>query len=121
MIKIEDGLLDGTVLYHELINKSEEEKLLIEKKREQKKKLKEKRKKIQQENKQKKETIKEEHKEKSLQGIKRKRENETLMNKYAKESYNQSKVEDDDDAQYYRDEVGEEPDKGKNVLYLICL
>lgn len=37
LIKIEDGLMDGEVLYHDLIHKTEEEKAEIEKKREQKK------------------------------------------------------------------------------------
>lgn len=111
LIKVEDGLLDGEVLYHELVHKSEEEKLFIQKRREQKKKLKEKRKKIQEENRKKKEQKKEEHKEKSLQGIQKKKENEMLIKKIAKESAEESKIEEDDDAQYYREEVGEEPDK----------
>lgn len=34
LIKVEDGLLDGEVLYHELIFKSEEEKQEMEKRRE---------------------------------------------------------------------------------------
>lgn len=37
LMKIEDGLLDGEVLYHDLIHKTEEEKLEIEKRREAKK------------------------------------------------------------------------------------
>ncbi|XP_053972204.1 protein Peter pan [Hylaeus volcanicus] len=111
LIKVEDGLLDGEVLFHEYIHKTEEEQLLIKKKREEKKKLKEKRKKIQEQNKQKKEILKEQHKEKSLKGMRKKTENETLLKKYAKESAEKSTVEEDDDAQYYRDEVGEEPDK----------
>ncbi|XP_034941120.1 protein Peter pan [Chelonus insularis] len=111
LIKVEEGLLDGDVLYHELIHKSEEEILLIKKLREKKKKLKEKRKAVQEENKRKKEEKKEEHKEKSLQGIKKKRESDMLMQKLAKESYEETKEEEDDDEQYYRDEVGEEPDK----------
>ncbi|XP_058805407.1 protein Peter pan [Phymastichus coffea] len=110
LIKVEDGLLDGEVLYHELISKTEEEKLLIQKKREKKRKLKEKRKKIQEENKKKKEDKKQELKQKSLEGIKKKKENDILMQKYAKESAEATNQEDDD-AQYYREEVGEEPDK----------
>ncbi|XP_011493967.1 PREDICTED: protein Peter pan [Ceratosolen solmsi marchali] len=110
LIKVEDGLLGGEVLFHELINKTEEEKILIQKKREQNKKLKEKRRKIQDENKLKKEAKKQELKEKSLKGIHKKRESDILMQKIAKESYEANKSDDDDDAQYYRDEVGEEPD-----------
>lgn len=37
LIKIEDGLLDGEVLYHDLVQKTEEEKAQIQKSREQKK------------------------------------------------------------------------------------
>lgn len=37
LIKIEDGLLDGEVLYHEIIHKTEEEKAEIAKRRELKK------------------------------------------------------------------------------------
>ncbi|XP_078051063.1 brix domain-containing protein peter pan isoform X2 [Augochlora pura] len=111
LIKIEDGLLDGEVLFHEYVHKSEEEKLLIKKKREEKKKLKEKRKKIQEQNKRRKDKEKEEHKEKSLKGIQKKKESELIMQRLAKESVEENTVEEDDDAQYYRDEVGEEPDK----------
>ncbi|XP_076754602.1 brix domain-containing protein peter pan [Xylocopa sonorina] len=111
LIKVEDGLLDGEVLYHEYIHKSEEEKSLIKKRREEKKKLKEKRRKIQEENKKKKELQKQEHKEKSLKGMQKKKESETLLKKIAKESVEVTNIEEDDDVQYYRDEVGEEPDK----------
>lgn len=110
LIKVENGLLDGEVLYHEFVHKTEEEKLVIEKKREAKKKLKEKRKRIQEDNKKKKEIQKQEHKEKSLKGIQKKRESDILLQKIAKESA-ENKVEEDDDVQYYREEVGEEPDK----------
>ncbi|KYM92883.1 Suppressor of SWI4 1 like protein [Atta colombica] len=111
LIKVENGLLDGEVLYHEFIHKTEEEKLAIKKRREEKKKLKEKRKRLQEENKKKKEVQKQEHKEKSLKGIRKKRENDMLLQKIAKESTEKSELEEDDDAQYYREEVGEEPDK----------
>ncbi|XP_034186865.2 brix domain-containing protein peter pan [Osmia lignaria lignaria] len=109
LLKVEDGLLDGEVLYHKYVQKSEEEKLLIKKKREEKKKLKEKRKKVQDENKKRKELQKQEHKEKSLKGMVKKKESEVLMQKIAKESVEGNNIEDDD-AQYYREEVGEEPD-----------
>ncbi|KYQ46665.1 Suppressor of SWI4 1 like protein, partial [Trachymyrmex zeteki] len=111
LIKVENGLLDGEVLYHEFIHKTEQEKLAIKKRREEKKKLKEKRKRFQEENKKKKEAQKQEHKQKSLKGIQKKRENDMLLQKIAKESIEKSKLEEDDDAQYYREEVGEEPDK----------
>ncbi|XP_051155908.1 protein Peter pan [Leptopilina boulardi] len=112
LIKVENGLLEGEVLYHDLIVKTEEEKLLIAKRREKKKKLKVNRKKTQEENIRRKEVKKEEAKEKSLKGIKKKQsERDILIKKIAKESAELHKNEEDDDAQYYRDEVGEEPDK----------
>ncbi|KAG7207969.1 hypothetical protein KM043_009551 [Ampulex compressa] len=110
LIKVEDGLLDGEVLFHEYVHKTEEEKLVIKKKREGKKKLKEKRKKIQDENKKKKEMQKDQHKEKSLKGMQRKKESDIIMQKIAKESMEGNNVQDDD-AEYYREEIGEEPDK----------
>lgn len=72
--------------------------------------MKEKRKKIQEENKKRKELQKQEHKERSLKGIQKKKESEILLQKIAKESVEENNIEDDD-AQYYRDEIGEEPDK----------
>lgn len=111
LIKIEDGLLDGEVLYHDLIYKTEEEKLEIQKKRELKRKLKEKRKKIQEENKRAKETKKEEHKEKSLKGMKKETESDIQMKKLSKEANKDNPTVEDDDREYYKEEVGEEPDQ----------
>ncbi|XP_015120310.1 protein Peter pan [Diachasma alloeum] len=107
LMKIEDGLLDGGVLFHEVVHKTEEEKLRIERIREKKKKLKEARKKLQRENKQAKEKAREELKSKSREGMKRKREVEEKRVDFEEER----QMEAEDDAQYYRDEVGEEPDK----------
>lgn len=111
---MENGLLDGEILFHEFKRKTEKEELTIKEKREEKKKLKEKRKRLQEENTKKKEVQKQKHKEKSLKGILKKKENDMLLQKFAKESTERSELEDDD-AQYYREEVGEEPDKGKYI------
>ncbi|XP_077288849.1 brix domain-containing protein peter pan [Arctopsyche grandis] len=114
LVKIEDGLMDGEVLFHEFINKTEDEKEEIRKKREAKRKLKENRKKVQNENVKQKEVMKEEHKKKSLDGIKKKKEKtetQRLMEMAAAESLRESGgMEEDDDAEYYRQEVGEEPE-----------
>lgn len=80
--------------------------------------MKEKRKRIQEENKKKKEVQKQEHKEKSLKGIQKKKESEVILQKIAKESAENNEVEDDD-AQYYRDEVGEEPDEGEKNMHIV--
>ncbi|XP_057651095.1 protein Peter pan [Diorhabda carinulata] len=100
LIKIEDGLLDGEVLYHELIHKTEEEKEEIQRKREQKRKLKEKRKKVQEANKKAKDELKQKLKDQSLKGMRKDTQNES-----------NTELEKDDDAQYYKEDVGEEPDK----------
>ncbi|KAF5286598.1 hypothetical protein FQR65_LT12507 [Abscondita terminalis] len=71
LMKIEDGLFDGIVLYHNFIHKTEEEKLAIQKKRDAKKKLKERRKRMQEENKKRKDVEKEDMKQKSLKGMKK--------------------------------------------------
>ena len=133
LIKVEDGLMEGEVLYHDIIKKTLEEKEAIRKRREARKKLKEKRKREQEMNKKKKEKAKEEHKLKSLDGIDRKRqqlleeekkrrpvskeqqnkvlETDKLMRKAVIESQETANNSDDDDAEWYRKEVGEEPDK----------
>ncbi|RVE44313.1 hypothetical protein evm_011037 [Chilo suppressalis] len=116
LIKIEDGLMDGEVLFHELIDKTEEEKALIKKRREEKKRLKEKRKSQQEDNVKRKLREKEELKQKALEGIKKKKEmteSQRLMELAAAESQNAADMDQDDenDADYYRKEVGAEPEK----------
>ncbi|XP_049780747.1 protein Peter pan [Schistocerca cancellata] len=114
LIKIEEGLLTGEVLFHELVEKTEEEKQLIKKKREEKRKLKEKRKKIQMENKAAKEKKKEILKQKSLKGMQKGQlESDILMRKAVEEANEEQEMKnEDDDAQWYRQEVGQDPDEG---------
>lgn len=89
LIKVQNELFDGEVLYHSRIVKTEEEIAELKKAREEKKRLKDLRKKIQSENVAKKEGQKPDQK------------------------HNQDEEEAvDDDADYYRKEVGEEPDEG---------
>ena len=71
LIKIEDGLLDGEVLFHKYIQKTEEEVAEIRKRREKRRKEKERRKKEQETNVKKKENLKKMNKEKSLEGMKK--------------------------------------------------
>nr|CAG4636128.1 EOG090X0508 [Eubosmina coregoni] len=106
LIKIEEGLVDGEVLYHQFIEKTEEERKLIRKRRETKKRNDEKVRKIQEAQRKKKEEEKEKHKEKSMEGMKRKK----ALASYSTNDEVEGDKEDDD-AQYYREEVGEEPEK----------
>lgn len=107
LTKIQDDLFKGEVLYHNTIIKTEEELTEIKKARDEKKRLKEMRKRIQNENVAKKEAQKSEHKKRSMAGK-------------ADDEANPNEVEfADDDAEYYRDEVGEEPDEGNYVHVMV--
>uniref|UniRef100_T1J3I8 Brix domain-containing protein n=1 Tax=Strigamia maritima TaxID=126957 RepID=T1J3I8_STRMM len=93
LIKIEDGVLNGEVLYHKHLTKTPEEIAIIRKNILKKRKLKEKRHKQQEEN------------------IKLKAQGGKNENKES------SYVDNDNDAEWYKKETGVEADKG-NMKYL---
>lgn len=103
LMKIEEGLLTGEVLYHDHIVKTEEEKEALRKMVEKKKKLKEQRKKQQAENRARK------LKEQQIQDKKSNENNENSAEVDYEESAGINDI--DDDAVYYKDEVGEDPDE----------
>merc|ERR550519_1272760 len=123
LVKVEEGLLDGEVLHHEFIEKTDEEKKVIKEKREKAKREKEKRKRDQETNVKKKEREREENKAKSLEGMRKKEDKEKswqgekvvewkkeqaeLGEAPETEKYNSS----DDDEAHYEKEVGQKPDK----------
>ncbi|KAM9312038.1 suppressor of SWI4 1 homolog [Gastrophryne carolinensis] len=116
LIKIEEGLNDGTVLYHSFIQKTEEEIQAMLERKEKKLKLKNERKQKQEQNVQKKKQQKDENKKRSLAGIKRKQgddngEDSEVEDPGQSGEQDPANVSDDDDAEYYRQAVGEEPDK----------
>nr|CAG4636964.1 EOG090X0508 [Ceriodaphnia reticulata] len=108
LIKIEEGLVDGEVLYHQFIQKTEEEKKVIRQRRETRRKNNEKVRKIQEAQKKQKEEVKEQHREKSMEGMKRKQDKQALASYAENEDGDEA---EDDDAEYYRSEVGQEPEK----------
>nr|CAI5864142.1 unnamed protein product [Callosobruchus analis] len=126
LIKIEDGLLDGEVLYHDLIHKSEEEREEIQRKREIKKyKTKRKEEKDSRGKQEEKEEIKAQLKEKSIKGQKEKSESKTQPENGSQSKVNTKMNQDentqaDDDREYYREEIGEEPDKGISIFIPAC-
>jgi len=115
LLKIEDGLLDGEVMFHKYIVKTEEEKQKIRERREKRKKEKERRRKEQEQNVRKKEQLKLKNKEKSLEGMRKAEVKLTGKEKKAVrdwEGENANKdSSDDDDEEWYRKEVGAEPEK----------
>lgn len=94
LIKIEEGLMDGEVIYHKFIKKTPEEIKLLAEKRRKKKLIKQKRRKQQEEN------------------VKRKEMNKKQQNspKVLKNNENEEeKDDDDDDNEWFMKEVGEKP------------
>jgi len=123
LIKVEEGLLDGEVLHHEFVEKTDEEKKVIKEKREKAKREKEKRKRDQEKNVKKKEREKEDNKAKSLEGMKKKEDKEKSWQgeKIAEFKKEQAELGEavetekyessDDDEAYYEKEVGKKPEK----------
>ncbi|KAJ8369809.1 hypothetical protein SKAU_G00098370 [Synaphobranchus kaupii] len=118
LVKIEEGMGEGSVLYHAVISKTEEELQEILNRKEAELKKKEERRKKQEQNVAQKKAKWEENRNKSLEGIKRKRQDQAG-------GTDESEVEDpgmqedqaaaeqsDDEAEYYRQAVGEEPEEG---------
>nr|CAG4651776.1 EOG090X0508 [Triops cancriformis] len=106
LIKIEEDLMDGEVLYHQFIQKTEAEKKMIRLRREQRKREIERARKIQEAHKKKKQEEKEAQDAKAAEIAKRRH---TLI-KESKEG-NEGQEEDDDE-EWYAKEVGQKPDEG---------
>ncbi|XP_061702489.1 suppressor of SWI4 1 homolog [Syngnathoides biaculeatus] len=116
LTKIQDGMAGGNVMYHATISKTEEEIQEILERKEAQLKAKAERRKNQEKNVAQKKKQKEEHKKKSLAGIKRKADNQEKDNEVEDPGVEDSgataaAVESDDEAEYYRQAVGEEPDE----------
>ncbi|XP_047211995.1 suppressor of SWI4 1 homolog [Girardinichthys multiradiatus] len=114
LVKVQEGMGNGNILYHSMISKTEEEIQEILKRKEAKVKEKEERKKAQEQNVAKKKEKREENKKKSLEGIKKKRaeaEEDSEVEDPGMQEDRAAAVEPDDDVEYYRQAVGEEPDE----------
>ena len=128
LVKIEEGMHDGDILYHRWVQKTDEEKREIKIAREKRRKEKEKRKREQDQNVKKKEQNKEQHKQKSLEGMMKKKlqkmkdSGEEVPAQFQGEIANEEaekiegeeepyQSEDEADEDWYRKEVGEEPEK----------
>ncbi|CAB4025525.1 suppressor of SWI4 1 homolog [Paramuricea clavata] len=123
LIKIEEGMCTGEVLFHEFVQKTKAEVKLLKKEREAKRKLKEQRKKQQEENVKKKEKEKELNKARSIAGQLKKQKGETEETEpsdnededaSSADEGNENAGKDDsedDDVRWYKEEVGEDPDE----------
>ncbi|XP_069737693.1 suppressor of SWI4 1 homolog isoform X2 [Phaenicophaeus curvirostris] len=114
LVKVEEGLAQGNVLYHGFVQKSEEELKEMLARKEAKLKLKAERRKKQEQDVERKRRQREAHREKSLAGIRRKRHPEgdsDVEDPGAPEPPDEAEQSEESDAEYYRQEVGEEPDQ----------
>ncbi|KAM6913526.1 suppressor of SWI4 1 homolog [Lycodopsis pacificus] len=114
LVKIQDGMGDGSVLYHTTISKTEEEIQVILKRKEAQLKEKAGRRKKQEQNVAEKKEKRDVNKKKSLEGIKRKHaeeEEDSEVEDPGMQDNEVAVVESDDEVEYYRQAVGLEPDE----------
>ncbi|XP_073351237.1 suppressor of SWI4 1 homolog [Pagrus major] len=114
LTKIQEGMGEGSILYHAMISKTEEEIQEILNRKEAQLKDKEGRRKKQEQNVAKKKEKQEENKKKSLEGIKRKlaeAEEDSEVEDPGTQNNQPAAVESDDEVEYYRQAVGQEPDE----------
>ncbi|XP_075581255.1 LOW QUALITY PROTEIN: uncharacterized protein LOC104026613 [Pelecanus crispus] len=114
LIKVEEGLAQGNVLYHSFIHKTEAEVKEILVRKEAKLQLKAERRQKQEADVECKRQQREAHRKKSLVGIRRKRQQDgdsDAEDPGAPEQQDAAEQSEESDAEYYRQEVGEEPDK----------
>ncbi|XP_072299948.1 uncharacterized protein [Eucyclogobius newberryi] len=111
--KIEEGMGGGNILYHSVITKTEEEIQEILKRKEAQLKAKQERRKKQDQNVAQKKDQKDKHKLKSLEGIKRKSADADGDSEVEDPGAQDDKVKvaSDDEVEYYRQAVGQEPDE----------
>ncbi|KAM3598695.1 uncharacterized protein V6R79_021448 [Siganus canaliculatus] len=114
LVKIQEGMGEGSVLYHSLISKTEDEIEELLNRKEAQLKEKDGRRKKQELNIAKKKKQREENKKRSLEGMKRKRD-EAEADDEVEDPGTQpdegAAFESDDEVEYYRQAVGEEPEE----------
>eukprot|EP00061_Rhincodon_typus_P016666 g44998.t1 len=115
LVKIQEGMCDGQVMYHSFIQKTEEELQEILQQREKRQKLKEERRKKQEGDIRRKQRERELHKKRSLAGMGKNvegdKDEEEVEDPCTEEKGIQSDQDNSDsDREYYRQEVGVEPD-----------
>ncbi|XP_061875779.1 LOW QUALITY PROTEIN: suppressor of SWI4 1 homolog, partial [Colius striatus] len=110
LIKVEEGLAQGNVLYHSLVHKDEEQLRELLARREAKLQLKAERRRRQQQDVERKRRQREAHREKSLAGMTGKRQQDGDSDAEDPGAPEQPAASDESDAEYYRQELGQEPD-----------
>ncbi|XP_066217119.1 suppressor of SWI4 1 homolog isoform X3 [Saccopteryx leptura] len=121
LIKIQEGVGDGNVLFHSFVHKTEEELQAILAAKEEKLRLKAQRQAQQAQNVQRKQEQREAHRKKSLAGMKRTRaeasgDSDAEDPGAPPEAERASQQEEEDEAEYFRHAVGKEPDEGMFLM-----
>ncbi|KAM5189753.1 suppressor of SWI4 1 homolog [Callospermophilus lateralis] len=114
LIKIQEGVGEGNVLFHSFVHKTEEELQAILAAKEEKLRLKAQRQDQQNQNVQRKREQREAHRKKSLAGMKRARadgDSDAEDPGVPPEAEGAGQQEEEDEAEYFRQAVGEEPDE----------
>ncbi|XP_068605960.1 suppressor of SWI4 1 homolog [Brachionichthys hirsutus] len=113
LVKIQEGMGEGNVLHHAVISKTEEEIQQILNRKEAQLKEKASRRKKQERNVAEKNEKREENKKKSLEGMKKlaEAEEDSEVEDPGTQQERAAAVESDDEAEYYRQAVGQEPDE----------
>uniref|UniRef100_A0A3Q3WDM1 Brix domain-containing protein n=1 Tax=Mola mola TaxID=94237 RepID=A0A3Q3WDM1_MOLML len=114
LMKIQEGMGEGNVLYHSMISKTEEEIQDILNRKESQLKQKQERRKKQEQNVAQKKEKQEENKKRSMEGIKRKHaeaEEDSEVEDPGTQNDQAAAAESDDEVEYYRQAVGQEPDE----------
>ncbi|OAE22687.1 hypothetical protein AXG93_2675s1200 [Marchantia polymorpha subsp. ruderalis] len=113
LVKVEEGLCSGGVMFHEYVKKTPEEVAVLRAKVEQREALRKQRKAEQEANVKKKEALKASRKKKRPEHEREKEDKERESDSEEDDQPELRKEEDkeDDDAEWYRKEVGHEPDE----------
>ncbi|XP_045402697.1 suppressor of SWI4 1 homolog isoform X2 [Lemur catta] len=116
LIKIQDGVGEGKVVFHRFVHKTEEELQAMLAAKEHKLRLKAQRQAQQAENVQRKQQQREAHRKKSLEGMRKKRAKANADGDSDAEDpgpplEDSQREEEEDEAEYFRQAVGEEPDE----------
>uniref|UniRef100_A0A8B9QHZ2 Suppressor of SWI4 1 homolog n=1 Tax=Apteryx owenii TaxID=8824 RepID=A0A8B9QHZ2_APTOW len=118
LVKVEEGLAQGNVLYHSFVHKTEAEVQEILARKEAKLQLKAERRQKQEADVERKRQQREAHRKKSLAGIRRRQGQDgdsDAEDPGAPEQQDPAEQSDESDAEYYRQEVGEEPDEASKA------
>lgn len=118
LVKVEEGLCDGDVMFHEYVKKTSEEVAVLRALKEQREALRKQRRAEQEANVKRKEEERSSRKKRKFveQKVEHAAEEDAAEDDEAGMSADEPQEEEIDDAEWYRREVGEEPDEGQNLL-----